>query len=397
MPMSNSPSNRQPERPHVSEGIVWSTVLEGPLRAEDRLFRELAESLPLMVWAADAVGNKIYCNQQYLRYIGVESATGMNDGWHLAIHPDDQERAKRTWATAVRDGGTYECEYRLRRADGVYRVFLARAVPVRDHAEHITRWLGTSIDLHDDRLASADLRQADKLLAAARCATSVAHQINNPLAAAINAIYLAQQDATLNEDTRNYLALAAAEVARVAHVTARSLGFHKQTDRLQQISVPALLASVLKFFESRLVEQGLTLRRKLREVPPVHCYKDDLSQAVSALLINAVEASPRGAVITIRLRGERLNADGMITGIRLTIADNGTGIAPEVRASMFRPFVSTKGEAGVGLGLWMCDQIVKRHHGSIRLRSRTLQPCGTVAVLRLPLHPGIAQQSPQQQ
>lgn len=395
--MSDSPPIWQLRRAKVSEGIVWASLLEGPLQAEDRLFRELAESLPLMIWANDGSGKKVYCNQQYLQYVGVHSPSGMDDGWHHAIHPDDRERAKQAWAAAVRDGGTYECEYRLRGADGVYRVFLARAVPVSDDSGHIIRWLGTSIDLHEDRLAGAHLRQAEKLLAASRCATSVAHQINNPLAAATNAIYLAQQDANLNEETRSYLAAAAAEVARVAHVTARSLGFHKQTDALQQTSVVNVLASVLKFFESRFKEQGLTLRSRVRQVPLIHCFKEDLSQAVSALLINAVEASPRGAVITIRLRGDGLDAEGLPTGIRLTIADSGIGIPDELRDSIFRPFVSTKGDAGVGLGLWMCDQIVKRHSGSLRLRSRTVEPRGTVVVLRLPLHPTVKATTPKQQ
>ena len=383
--MPDSLSKHLAGDPLVFEGIAWTTILEGPARAEDQLFRELAESLPLMIWAADESGKKVYCNQQYLQYIGVHSPSGMDSGWHLAIHPKDRERAKKTWELAVANGENYECEYRLRRADGSFRVFLARAVPVRDGAGRIVRWLGTSIDLHKERLAEADQRKAEKITAASRCATSLAHHINNPLSAATNSIYLALQDTTLSEVTRFYLDTAAAQVARIAHVTARSLGFYKQTGPLQQTDVSCVLASVLTFFESRFLEQGLTMKREIRPVPHLPCYQDDLSQAISAVIINAVQASLPEGVIRVRLRPCGVDSAGLPSGIRITVADSGLGVADEVREELFRPFVSTRGDAGAGLGLWMCQEIMRRHQSSIRFRSRNRHPSGTVFVFCLPL------------
>jgi signal transduction histidine kinase len=144
--------------------------------------------------------------------------------------------------------------------------------------------------------------------------------------------------------------------------------------------------SALALYQPRLASADIVIERDFRDCSPILAMSGELRQVVLNLIGNAFDAIGHGGTMKIRATNARQHSNGSLRGVRLTIADTGTGIQPEVRNSLFEPFVSTKGDTGTGLGLWLSSQIVRKHGGTIQVKSRTLMPwSGTVFSIFLPL------------
>lgn len=178
---------------------------EAALREREEHFRALAETLPQLIWISDAEGVTTYCNRRVAEYFGIAPGEAAAVSWRPRFHPDDVDRIFAAWWHSVETLEPFQIEYRLRRHDGQYRTFLVRALPVRNEAGAVERWIGSGTDIHDQKLAEDALRRSEKLATAGRLAASIAHEINNPLAAVTNSLYLALQDDSLKTDTRTYL------------------------------------------------------------------------------------------------------------------------------------------------------------------------------------------------
>ena len=217
-------------------------------------------------------------------------------------------------------------------------------------------------------------------------AASIAHEINNPLAAVTNCLYLVQ-NTEMTADGRTYLEIAQKELDRVAQITVQTLRFHRQSSRAVESDISELAETVLALFDSRMRRQGITVRRDFRTNRPLLAFEGELRQVIVNLLGNAIDASPAGGEITLRIALTHHPVLGR-EGLALTIADRGTGMSTETLARLFEPFYSTKGITGTGLGLWVSQEIVDRHGGAFSVRSRRAhpsQPGGTVFRIFLPL------------
>lgn len=273
----------------------------------------------------------------------------------------------------------------MRRHDGVYRHFIARALPTVNDYGVVDRWLGTITDIHDQKLAEEALRQSEKLSTAGRLAASIAHEINNPLAAVTNSIYLALQDMTLNSTTRAFLEMADQELARVAHITTQSLKFHKQSVSPEHADLGSLMRSALALFAPRFKSKQVTVRIEAEAGAGVRCLGDDVRQVFTNLLSNSLDATSDQGRIRIRIRNAHAWSSDQTPGVRIVIGDTGSGVPEAIRQRIFEPFISTKVETGIGLGLWISEAIVKKHSGQMRLRSNTtIARHGTVISLFLP-------------
>jgi PAS domain S-box-containing protein len=360
---------------------------EAALRKREQEFRALAESLPHLVWVRNSDGANTYCNQRMVDYTGLsmEELTGLS--WPQKIlHPDDLRPTIEQWQECVRTGQLFQHQYRLRRHDGVFRYFLARAVPVLNDAGVVDHWIGSSTDIHDQRLAEEALRRTEKLAAAARLAASVAHEINNPLAAVTNSIYLALQDPHLSNSARGYLTLADQELMRVAQAATHTLRFHKQSTGPGFANAGEIMDSAYGIFASRFEACAIAVEREYLALENLHCYRDELRQVFANLLSNSLDACAAGGRvrIRIRMRGSLNAADAR--GIAVTVADTGKGIPPEIRKNIFEPFITTKGTTGTGLGLWLTEDIVRKHRGKISVRSKfNAKNHGTVFSIFFPL------------
>jgi signal transduction histidine kinase len=237
---------------------------------------------------------------------------------------------------------------------------------------------------YERRLAEESLRKSEKLAVVGRLASSIAHEINNPLAAVTNLLYLLSRTA-LDEQQQQYLETAQKELNRAAAIASQTLNFNRQSNTKEQATVPAILDSVLALFEMRLANSQITIERHYQYSTKIFCYPGELRQVFANLIGNALDASRTGGRIILRERAEVHPKTGQ-HGVRISVADTGHGISAEVRPHLFEAFWSTKGSRGTGLGLWVSKGIIEKHGGLIRLRSSTRPgSSGTVFSIFIPL------------
>jgi signal transduction histidine kinase len=265
----------------------------------------------------------------------------------------------------------------LRYLDFVYQ-------PRRDADGNISGIIVLGIDVTESRRAEQLLLQSEKLNAVGRLASSIAHEINNPLAAVTNLIYLAQQSA-VDPDAQRHLASAEVELRRVSAIANQTLRFHRQSTNPKQVTGTDLIDATVPLYQGRLLNAHVRVERRERGSHPVTCFEGEILQVLSNLIGNAIDAmSPRGGRLLIRSREATEWKTGK-KGIVLTIADTGCGMTPHTLARIFEPFFTTKGHKGNGIGLWISRGIVDRHHGVLAVRSRcAAEHSGTVFALFLP-------------
>ena len=238
-------------------------------------------------------------------------------------------------------------------------------------------------DITQQRRAEAALVQTEKLAAVGRLASSIAHEINNPLESVMNLIYLARQSA-VNEQAQQYLDSADQEIRRVSVIANQTLRFHKQPSNPRAITGSDLFSSVLGIYEGRFKNSSIQIEKRFRSDQPVVVFEGDIRQVLNNLVANAIDAMPNGGRLLIRNRKATDSATGR-AGLVLTVADTGCGMDREVLSNIFEPFFTTKGIAGTGLGLWVSQEIVDRHNGILKVRSSQREAtCGTVFTLFLP-------------
>lgn len=231
------------------------------------------------------------------------------------------------------------------------------------------------------------LRTSEKLAVAGRLAASIAHEINNPLESVTNLLYLVSLSSSL-EESKNYAQTAMGELARASEIAIQTLKFHRQQVNPVIVRVPEIVDAALVLYHSRLRSARIVIEKDFRECRPILAREGDLRQVILNLVGNAADAMAKGGRLKIRIANTQEHSNGARRGIRLTIADTGSGIHPEIKGKLFEPFVSTKGNKGTGLGLWVSSEIIKKHGGTIQVRSSVLSPdTGTVFSVFLPLQP----------
>lgn len=222
------------------------------------------------------------------------------------------------------------------------------------------------------RMQEERLRKVEKVAAAGQLAASLAHEINNPLAAVTNALYILQNFASLPNETTALVNDAASELARVSRIVKQSLSYYRVDSVSREVDLAQILHESLRIFEEKFRKAGLTVSARICPQTTILGFSDEIRQAIDNLLLNAIEATPRGGRLAVSLRWSRDRQDERQPGVaRLTIADTGSGISRAQRSRLFEPFFTTKAEKGNGLGLWVVRGIVTKHEGSIRVRSST--------------------------
>ena len=216
--------------------------------------------------------------------------------------------------------------------------------------------------------AQEALRKSEKLAVAGRLAASIAHEINNPLESVTNLLFLMRTASPANYP--GYLKQAEQELARVTEITKQTLHFYREPARPGPINVVEVLESVLTLYHPRIASAGVRVQREFADPLPILAAPGELRQIFSNLIINAVDAMRRGGCLLLRVGSECDPVNRAIQGIRISVADNGSGIPAELLHRIFEPFVTTKGETGTGLGLWVTAEIVHKLAGRMRVKSR---------------------------
>ncbi len=242
--------------------------------------------------------------------------------------------------------------------------------PVKDEAGRIIGAAKIARDITQRKRTEQALRTTERLASVGRLAATVAHEINNPLAAVTNLIYLSKQLAA-RDDVRQYLGFAEEELERVSHLTKQTLGFYRETKDPSVTTVGSTISSLIAVFASRMRNKGIEICPEIKQDPEIYAVPGEVRQLVGNLLSNSIDAVESGGKIRIRVSSAAEWNGTHRPGVRLTIADSGSGIPSQVRSKLFEPFFTTKKEVGTGLGLWVCKSIVEKHQGSIRVKSAT--------------------------
>jgi signal transduction histidine kinase len=245
------------------------------------------------------------------------------------------------------------------------------------------RQLATFIaDLSLQKRSEETLRRTEKLAVTGRLAAAIAHEINNPLEAVTNCLYLLAQS-HLPAEARTYLNLAQNELNRVTQITIQTLRFFRSSTRPVNVDIHEVIDNVLSLLDSRFRQLDIEVVREFEADLPIFAQEGELRQVIANLVSNAIDAIQQHGRIVVRTSKAR-DWRGNREGLSITVADNGVGMDRPTRERIFEPFFSTKGPTGTGLGLWISQEIVHKHHGMIRVRSRRQSngTCGTT-VFRL--------------
>jgi two-component system NtrC family sensor kinase len=236
-------------------------------------------------------------------------------------------------------------------------------------------------DITDSKLAEYAIRTAEKLAATGKLANAIAHEINNPLEALTNLIYLASTSSSLME-IKDHVSHASEQVARIARVTKQSLAFHRESERPIVIDVGDLLGEVVSLFERTAAQRRVHLSLSRQPRVSVCGFPGQLTQVFGNLIRNATEAAPPASEVVIRVRSI---LRGGHEGARVTVHDRGSGVPEEIREKLFDPFFTTKDLKGSGLGLWVSKTLVAKHQGTIRFRScQSARKSGTTFEVYIP-------------
>ena len=364
----------------VSDRKATELMLEA-LRSEHQHSVEFNPQIP---WTADAQGKVLEMSSRYLEKTGLPFETAFGDGWIRVCAPEDRDRMQTIWAHSIATGEPYDIEHRILTSSGKECWMRTRAFARRDQAGNIVRWYGTTEDINERKLAQDAVLISEKLAAIGRLAGSIAHEINNPLEAVTNLVHLARTS-TETDEIVLYLDQAALELRRVAAITSKTLRFHRQSTHREAVRFGEIIDGALLIFEQKLRYLGATVELRERTQRSVFCLHGEIRQVLNNLVANAVDALPqeRGKLLLRCRDGHNWkdNREGMV----ITVADNGSGMSPEIRRRIFEAFFSTKGILGTGIGLWLSTEIVQRHHGTLTCRSSQVAPGhGTVFSLFLP-------------
>jgi signal transduction histidine kinase len=311
---------------------------------------------------------KIMCHLEGRHFI--PSTESPDQGWiERYIHPDDQAAVLAAIENAINTKSIFELEHHVMRTDGTLGWTFSRAIPLIDAGGEITGWLGTATDITARKQAEAALLRSERLASLGRMASTIAHEINNPLEAMTNLLYLARSVADLPEQAREFMNEADSELQRVAHITRQSLGFYRESNSPVKTDVTALVDSAVDLLKNKIGLKRVQIAKQWDGPTMVTAVPGELRQVFSNLIANSVDAVETMGKIKLRVSACTFG-DGR-RGVRVTFSDNGKGIEFAARTRIFEPLYTTKGEIGTGLGLWVSQQIVEKHQGSIQMRSST--------------------------
>ena len=305
------------------------------------------------------------------------------------VHPEDRARVRAAVQKTADERSIYRAEFRILWPDGSLHWISAIGQLIHFQDGRPPQMVGVTLDITQKHLSETALLQSEKLAAVGRLASSIAHEINNPLESITNLLYLARSSTNLGE-IHSFLDLADAELRRVSIIANQTLRFHKQSSFPIDISCDELFSTVLSMYEGKLRNARISVEKRKRANRLIKVFEGDIRQVLNNILGNAIDAMPAGGRLLLRSR-ESHNWTTNEPGITLTIADTGAGMSPQTRAHIFDAFFTTKGMAGTGLGLWITTDILHRHNGRISVRSSQHETRhGTVMSIFLPFTGPIA-------
>jgi PAS domain S-box-containing protein len=375
----------------------WQAETEERTRRTEQELRLVIDTIPALVWTALPDGSVSFVNKRLLEYTGLPLEDVKGWGWTAAWHPEDRATLMEEWRAALAVGEPFAMEARVRRADGEYRWFLWHTVPRRDELGNIVTWYGTTTDFEDRKRAEeaekdlhqaqADLAHLTRVSTLGELASSIAHEVNQPLAAVvINAgIGLRVLDARPPQldEAREAFDLIINDGNRASEVIARIRALvRKGPSRKDRLDINEIILDVIALTRSEMQRNGVSLQTRLENgLPLIQGDRVQLQQVMLNLIINAIEAmSGVNGQSRELLIGSGKDASN---GVLVTTQDSGPGLDPANLDHLFDAFYTTK-PSGMGMGLSICRSIVEAHGGQVRATANV--PQGAMFQFTLPTH-----------
>ena len=361
------------------------------LRQQRETLEAVLDNLPVGVLLAKPTGEVLLANRR-MESLLMQTPPGaaIEDyrNWPLS-NPGGApvSAAEHPLVRAMESGHAYgPQDYLYARGDNTESWVSMAASPILNEQCQVSGGVLTVADVDQQRRSEVALIQNEKLAAVGRLAASISHEINNPLEAVTNLLYLVRHDAHISDEAQAYLAAADKELARVSQIVSHTLRFHKQSTKPRELTAHELLEPTLGLFAGRLANSNVSIVLEERSDCLVTCYEGEIRQILNNLVGNAIDSMKTGGRLIIRTRDSR-NWNTGAAGVRIIVADNGHGMPRDVMRRVFEPFYTTKGINGTGLGLWIARGIVDKHQGMLQIYSSTRPSrTGTVFSLFLPLH-----------
>jgi signal transduction histidine kinase len=365
--------------------IAQRKHVEEKLRRSEEFAQKVVESSVDCIKVLDIEGRLEYMSAPGQKALEIEDiGPFLGRRWVDFWKEEDQPRAEAALAKAQAGGvGSFQGDCATQ--SGAKKSWDVKITPALSGEGKVERLIAVSRDITEFKLAQMALMQAEKLAATGRLAATIAHEINNPLEAVTNFIYLAKTTEGIPEEVCRTLEIADRELARVAQIAQQTLGFYRDNSQHKWVSLSELIGEVVTLYERKLRYKGLQTEIEVDVELKLHLKHGELKQALSNLIANAIDASSEGGKLWLRARPNRNWTNGLAQGVRITLADNGSGMSPDVQRRIFVPFFTTKQDVGTGIGLWVTKNLIEQQGGYMRFRSRQGQRPGTVMSFFLPL------------
>jgi PAS domain S-box-containing protein len=345
------------------------------IKSQEKHLRDVVDTIPAMTFTTLSDGTSTFVNKPWAEYTGLSVEQSSGTGWQRAVHTEDLARYSEKWRISVATGQRFEDEARFRRAaDGEYRWFLVRGVPLLDQHAHILRWYGTLTDIEDRKRAEAereklrqleaDLAHTNRVSTLGEMAASLAHEIKQPIAAAITTAnscieWLAQEPPNLDRARA-----AAARIDkygnRAAEIIDRIRSFYKKSPPQREwVDVNGIIHEMLTLLNGEATRHSVAMRTDLSaELPKIMVDRVQLQQVFMNLMLNAIEAMED-------CRGELTVKSELQDGqLQFSVSDTGVGLPTEKMDEIFSAFFTTKPQ-GSGMGLAISRSIVESHGGRL--------------------------------
>ena len=360
--------------------------VERTLRESEARFRQLADAMPQIVFAAQPDGHVDYFNRQWYEYTGLAEGSSGYDHWKSVHTAEGLRRVSETWPEAIRTGQPYEIEYRLRRHDGVYRWHLGRALPIRDDSGRIVRWFGTNTDIDDRKRIEEALGQSLEAEQQARSEAekasrmkdeflaTLSHELRTPLNAILGWAHMMRGEGMGPAELRHGAEVIERNARAQATIIEDLLDMSaiisgKVRLDLKRVDLSSLVLSAVETARPTADAKNIRIVSEIEGLAGVEMSGDAnrLQQVLWNLLTNAVKFTPRNGLIRVLVRKTPAH-------VEVSVVDSGVGIAPDFLPFVFDRFrqadsSTTRQHGGLGLGLSIVKQLVELHGGTVRVES----------------------------
>ncbi len=353
------------------------------LTESEARFRQISDFLPQLVWTTDPLGYALYFNKRWYDYTGLNEKQSHGREWQNVLHPDDLERTTEVWTHSLKTGDPYNIEYRMKNGSGVYRWQLGRAVPLRNSRNEITQWFGSCTDIEDQKASEFALLEAvsarDNFLSIA------SHELNTPLTSLrlqsqLHEKKLQEKGLLEAQEFKKFLTIINRQTERLSHLVNDMLDVSRvQSGKLSLQLELKDTGQIVKETVDRFVSEGMQIRLSVKDQFPIYVDAFRIEQVLVNIMTNAKKYAPKSDVVVNVLQGAK-------DFVRIEVKDSGLGIEKHNLEKIFSRFergVSANEVSGLGLGLFISQQIIEAHHGRIWAESTFGQ--GATFIIELPL------------